>query len=401
MRKNLFIAATALVAMASCSENEVTEVATPNDNPNTIGLSTGMFATKSTVTTTNTLETVGAVSVYSDHANVPKLSFTFSLLEDKWSQKSGDDVKTWEDVTNIKDGFKVYSMFDGANVDLTDSVTNHNFTVSNDVADQKDLVYFMQKISAIPSGNAIHAIYKHALSRIRMVDATAPLEMGVHIGTASDAVKFNGFDMDGNITLNAEIDTMTWDLSALDTASRSATVSKILTSSDNSIDHDMYILPQDGKSFTYEMNSGNTPATNVEVLCWTKTKAGAPRAGWESVTAYKAENPEVHNVQVFKNGSYIDYYDAMYVKALFPITDMVKFKDAIYYNLQLNFQGTIYYAENDNYYDADGNKLTINGNETGPKPDKGEPINPDPRAPIGLTVVAKGWPLPSDTVIPK
>lgn len=158
----------------------------------------------------------------------------------------------------------------------------------------------------------------------------------------------------------------------------------------------MYIIPQGTETFTYTANSEDLPTSGVEALCitsivGTNPTPNTPRVGFVDVDAYKAANPGVTSVKV--DGS--NYSGAMYVKAIFPISE-VTFGDGTYYNLQLNFAGAeVYYKEN-KYYTEEDKEIVIEF-ETGkdqitPKPDKGEPINPDADTAIGLTVQVIAWP---------
>ncbi len=380
MKKVFLFAAMAAAVLSSCSKNEISEIATPNENPNAIGLNVGTFATKSAVTTTGTLETYAGVTLYS--ANTTFGNLPFSYASNIWTNTAS---KTWAGVTFP---VEVYSMHDGANVELTDQQLA-SFSVATDVADQKDLVYFAQTINAIPTSGMISATYKHALSRVKMSEKT-----NEDVVTSISQVSLVGFDGTAVPAMDADDNTISW------TGNSDAQTASYVYDLENAstATNDMYIIPQTSIDFA-EDTDGNADLSStisgVSLLCYT-TVAEEPRAGFVSVAVFKEKNPLVESVKI--EGASEEYTGAMYIRAILPI-DAKDFTDAIYYNLELNLAGANIYYNHDgdgdgevDYYTKDGEKLVITGTESENKPKPEDPINPDATDLISLSIIVLEWP---------
>ncbi len=369
-------AALAAGVLSSCSKNEMVEMLPQTENPNAVGLVTGTYASKSTMTTTESLHVEGTELTF--HSTNPNFGtqgdLTFTYTNNKWVAAGSP---SWDGV-NFGNGINLFSMYDGeANVvvNAASGRTNSAFNVAENVADQKDLVFFGTKLEAVPAGGNILATYMHALARVKMQNITT----GMIVDCQS--TKLKGFD--GSATPKIAVDnTIGW----VDNhdAPNASYVYKLAEAADPV--NDMYIIPQTTNTHTV----GEDAASGVSVLCMTKI-GSTQRAGWESVAAYKAANPNITSVQVAGK----DYDGVMYIKAVFPISH-VEFANNTYYNLQLDFAGASLQYTSNNYYDKDGNPITTVGIPTIPNPETGDPVNPDPNGKIGLTVQVNAWPSPTD-----
>ena len=383
MKKLFILAATAAMVLSSCSKNEVIDSSFGNDVEGAIALSTGMYASKSNDITTGELNAVGRkLTFYSDQpdfggAGAGELEFTRGATT--WTTTNN---ATWAGI-----GFpmNVYSMYEesetgGTNVPVTvgagnATLTTVPYTIDNDVANHKDLIYEAQNLTAAPVLGVITAEYKHALCRVKMTNASSSVP-----AFATDYVKVQLMGMANSCdgaTLAA--DAITWG-----TLSGSTEIVYDLANA-STVTKDMYIFPETGKTFTYVKDSEALPSTYVEVLCYTDSN-GIAKAGWSDVAKFKARNS---GASVTKGGS--SYTGPMYVKVVFPITDAITFDEGKYYSLNLNFDGSnMYYKENKKYYAADGTLLTVAGTVGTKEPDQGEPVNAKSDL-IGLTVTVLAW----------
>ncbi len=394
MKKIFLFAATAAIALSSCSKNDVSEIANPNENPNAIGLNVGAFATKSTETLTSTLQSASSstsgdtnnVTLYSNDTNFGDSGvLKFSYSSSTWSNIG---TYTWAGVDFT---MSVYSAHDGANVAVTPATGSLSYSVEDLVSKQVDLVYFGQTLSAIPTAGVISATYKHALSRIKMTNLTSST-----MTTTVTGVELMGFDGEATATITPATNTIVWSNNAAANLNYAYDLASASTTS-----NDMYIIPYKTAAFVEDAvtgNLGNAPYTGksgVTALCVTSV-SGTPIAGFADVDDFKDLNPSVESVKV--SGVAEEYDGAMYVKAIFPING-VEFIDGKYYNLQLNFAGASIYYYDDNYYTEDGEELVITGDTTTPGPEEGDPINPTATDLIGLTVIVNSWPAVENTTL--
>ncbi len=377
-------AALAAGVLSSCSKNEMVEILPQTENPNAIGLSTGIFASKSTETTTGGLHEEGKKLTFHSTDNGfgtnGVLQFTYTAGE--WSANGA----TWENV-DFTNSLSIFSMYDGnvANegdvaVDPSTGVADE-YTVESNVADQRDLIFFAQELFTIPTGGIITARYQHALSRVRMQDKTADFKDNLEVDCKM--VNLKGFDGTAVATIGVD-KSIAWSGNDDQT---DASYAYDLPGADIKT-NDMYIIPQ----LTAAHTAGDNVFEGVEVICMTKVNT-TPIAGWESVEAFKNANPGVVSVKLVTDGT--EYNGAMYIKAVFPISEET-FAVGKYYNLLLNFAGASLQYVDDKFYDEDGNELEVEGEVITPQPETGDPVNPDPKGEIGLKVQVSEWPENTD-----
>ncbi len=386
MNKILMSAALAAGVLSSCSNNEMVEILPQTENPNAIKLTTGVYASKSAEVTTEGLITDNAMLVLvaddTNFGNNGVASFTYSGNE--WVTQGGE---SWSGV-DFSNGLNVYSVYENNNgsaaVDPHTGSLNE-YHIESDVLFQRDLIYFGQLLHTIPSGGYINATYKHALTRMKMEDVTNHGATPSNLEYTYKMVTLKGFDGSAHATISAEDNTISWTNN-----DDSQDASYLYDLENQSIkENDLYIIPQKTAEHIFQKDP---VAEGVEVLCISKVKTTRV-AGWESVVDFKLENPGVTAVVLEKDGT--EYTGAMYVKGVFPISDK-EFVDGVYYNLQLNFGGASLLYADDKYFDEEGNKLEIKGETVTPKPEIGDPINPDPNGKIGLTVKVESWPSSPD-----
>ncbi len=375
MKKLLFLAATAAIAMSSCSKNEVSDIAAPSIDPSVVGLSLGTFATKAE-TNAASLITSDLVTIYSTEENLNELSFVYETSA--WAQASGGEKK-WADSWFTNGSIPLYSLHNGTTplaVTASTGKADAAFTVAGSAADQTDLVYYAAKIAAVPSSGNISATFKHALSRVKFATATSSESITADVKLIN-LCKLNNT---GTPTLYAATSSVDWGAT-----SGTATYA-------NDVENDLFIIPQT----TAYTTGGAAPADNgsiVTALFYTKT-SDAAIVGYESATAYKQKNPNAKLSLTDDETNKPDTYTgALYVKAAFPLA--YTFIAGTYYTLTLNFSGTSVLVAEEGYFSADGAPIYIyDADEEEPGVD--EPINPDAAdTEIGLTVTVSSW---GDTV---
>lgn len=368
MKKVFLFAATAAIALSSCSKNEVSDVAMPNENPNAIGLSVGTFATKSTVTSESTLQGTGVTLTTTD-ATTPTLEFAYS---GGWQNEKND--KTWEDVSIP---MSVYSAHDGANVTVTADATGSisSYSVEDAVSAQKDLVYLGQTISSIPSGGSIVATYKHALSRIKMSNSTSTTDWTCEI----DGVRLVNVMKTGDAVITPADNSIAW------TTSGSAQSYDYNYATTHVATDDMFIIPQTTEE------AADLTESYVEALCvvYGTDSAETPKLGFKDVAAYESYF-QCELTVTDEEGQ--DYTGALYAKVGFPLS-ATEFEPGTYYNFSLNFVDKTIIAGS-GYYTAEGGALTLTREDDGEVvvPEEGEETTPDESTPIGIKVSVTNWP---------
>lgn len=426
MKKLFLFAATAAVALSSCSKNEVTEVATPNDNLNTIGLSIGSFATKSTETTTTLLNTENnELSIYSYETSLIESGGTGTFDTQEFKSEGNDswtntaiETQTWKGVTFP---LFLFSMNDGTvtedygNIELTPAVSDSEspaivaddaivytalteFSVEEDVAGQQDLVYYGAALAAIPTNGEITAVFKHALSRVKM---TYEAEKGVnlYIGKVS-LVNVSGTEKHVISVNDAGASSIAWSTPESQTDSYVYyTIEEVvkLEGTDAGLDsesytaaNDMYIIPQAVTGYEAE---GNDALAYVEVVYIAEDETEIPLVGYTSGEKY----PDTASLIWGDDDTYsniVKVNEPLYVKVAFPLS--YTFVDGVYYNLNLDFGGADIFVTEDGYFDKDGDAVTMPTDAT-VTPEEDDYVNVDAETEIGLTVTVSTWPTSSSS----
>ncbi len=268
MNKNLFFAATAAVALSSCSNNEITEALEQSDNVNSIrmslatGVTRGIETTTGTVETSNTINLLYAGTASDKHGESNKgeavsgsLEMIYDKTNDVWNQ-SATDKFLWSQLA-LPASF--YSMHTGSkaltvteNKLDTINATFEEYTPNKDIAKQEDLVYYAGSIGSMPAGGYIRGNFSHALSRIEIKSNQGeyqPYVLTVDLMNVKES---------GTATLQAEGKSCAWNSSSaekiaynyLDQTKEQAPIAttngKLITSiSDKSpADNNMIIIPQ-------------------------------------------------------------------------------------------------------------------------------------------------------------
>ncbi len=388
------VAATAAIALSSCSKNDVVEVATPNDNPNTIGLSVGTFATKAGETTTSGLNTSGnVIKVYTGDQNFGTAgTATFTCSDDSWTISVDDTNGTWADVSFP---LSLYSLNTGVNEDpfgdLPVDPTNGTaaaYTVKTATKDQEDLVYYGAELGAIPSNGEISATFKHALSRIMMqYKASAESNDKLYIASVK-LVNVSGTETPtisdaATIGWSATGDTdATYAYYAATKAETAMSATTTAASFANPTASDMYIIPQT----TLEFTATSSDYSYVEVVYRSTDDSGTNIVGY----AEASDHPQ-YNSSTWEDadGTALAATDPLYVKVAFPVSK-VTLVDGVYYNFVLDFDGSSVIVAEDGFVDDEGKGITTP--DATPLPGEGEEINPDASTAIGLTVTVIEWP---------
>lgn len=415
MTRVLFFAIAASIVLSSCSKNDVSEVANPNDNPNSIGLTVGTYTTKAETNTTGMNATDNVVNIYYYGAgdNDGSLSFTYS--GSTWSEANST---TW---SNFDDLFPVtfFSLNSGTTPSgdieyksITDeSAITSTYQVKGDVSsdndnrditEQEDLVYYGAKLAAIPTGNNITAVFKHALSRIKMQYLTTD-DMLLYIA------KVRICNIDGSaiatVTVTDEsVSSITWGsnsgyestynyfadaTASTDTATDPKLAGKLnatTTATDFAdAEDDRFIIPQTASFTSVDFNS-----SYIEVIYCSTSKAGTPIIGYTSADLHP------HFSEFTDKGILAN--TPLYAKVAFPLTDFT-FSAASYYNLILNFDGNNILGAADDFVDKDGNEYDTDDFEDSHLPGKDEDVNPESTNKIGLTVAVLQWSEDSDSEV--
>lgn len=408
MKRVFILAAIAAVALSSCSKSEVFEVATPNENPNAIGLTIGSFVSKAGETTTAGLNLAGnKITIYSNDTKFGSLEFLYS--DSNWS-----NGKTWEDVAFP---LYLYSMNTGVqetgNLALTvaesatsaaaaaykvlDASTTPAAPATTDAAGQADLVYYGSKLAAIPTGGSITATFKHALSRIKM-QAKAAANYDLYIssvrlvnfdGSATPTISFdtNGASQVAWVSDNANSATAYnyyFDADATDATTGKEYAFSAATAVDFDAtvggNIDRYIIPQSTTGVTLTEGVADAGAYVEVIYC--AYVSDIPLAGCKTGIEHPQYDGSVAAWTALAS-------TPLYAKVAFPAT--LELVDGTYYNLILDFTGgDIVYIE-DGYVDEDGDAIA---EFPGDAPEAGAKVNVDAQTTICLSVTALEW---SDT----
>lgn len=422
MSRVLFFAIAASIVLSSCSKNDVSEVSNPNDNPNSIGLTVGTYTTKAETNTTGMNATDNVVNLYYYNNEGTKDNLSFTYNGSTWDEAEGT---TW---SNFDDLFPVtfFSLNSGktpsGNIEYSTYTENlaysNEYTVSGNVhssnsdrtiTDQEDLVYYGAKLAAIPTGNNITAVFKHALSRIKIQYKTPE-------NTLLYIAKVRIYNVDGKaiatISVSDEsISSIAWsdntgnsssynyfaDATASTDTPESPVLASQLATTTTATDfaattNDRYIIPQEVE-FT---SVSNTQSAYIEVIyCSTyiddTQKDETPIIGYKRAGLHEESPNFIDNVTIFED-------TPLYAKVAFPLTDFT-FEAASYYNLVLNFDGNNILGAADSFVDKDGNEYDLKDYNDDNLPEKDEDVNPDSENKVGLTIKVLQWSEDSDSEV--
>ncbi len=425
MKKLFMLAATAAIALSSCSENEITEIATPNENPNVIGLSIGSFATKAETTTTTLNTEDNIIKIYStdsDFASSGNIEFKYDDTS-TWAS-TADDAETWENAdfplylyslnTGVKaSGNLVVTPTTGsAAAAATATYTPAAVTNAETPVDQNDLVYYGSRLAMIPTNGNISATFKHALSRIMMqVKAAdgyniyiANVKLVNVIGTDTPTISVDDASASSiawanegktassnsySVTYNHyyDVDATLDDVSTTESAVEGyvytftdATAQDLATAAGSN--KDMYIIPQTSPAYDTSAIKG----THVEVTC-------CMYIGTTPVLGYRTGSEHIEYNATDEDWLALED-TPLYVKLAFPVNE-VTLNDGTYYNFVLDFTGADIEIAEDGYVDDEGE-----GVEDFPadatEPSTEDDVNVDSETAISLTVTAIAWPDDAD-----
>ncbi|MFR9558897.1 MAG: fimbrillin family protein [Rikenellaceae bacterium] len=376
-------------AMSSCSKNEVTEISTSNDNPNTIGLNVGTMVSKAE-TTTNSLVTSEEIDLYyfdsSEEAASSEINFTYA--SEAWSSTT-----KWDAIT-LSSYF--YSMHDGSDpVAVTagngSATANEEITADGDT----DLVYFGTKLAVQPTNSTITANFKHALSKLTIKGSSENYKLFI------TKVDFVFLYVAGTPTISVTdeaVSSINWDFgdnipdgySYFDNATG---VESIIESSDaigiTNSRGDIFILPQTTKA------TGTYEGENYEIKSCIDVVFRAEDADGNDVLGYEAASTWASlYTEDLDNIADVDADDVLYIKARFTFDNVVTFDAATYYSINLDFDGGDYVYFIPGYCDEDGEIIDFTKDDLGKipgQPEGGTPVNPDADTPIALSLSVLEW----------
>lgn len=406
MKKIFMLAATAAIALSSCSKNEVLEAATPNDNPNTIGLSVGTFTTKAGETTTTSLNKSGnTIKIYSSDpvdATTPFGTRTFTYSDgDGWTVDSGKT--TWSGVGfplslfSLNNGASGILLPDDLGPDVSLAAAYADYTVKATTSEQEDLIYYGAQLAAIPLNGVINATFKHALSRVMMQCQASVSYNTINFYVAS--VKLVQVDGTSKPSIRNDA-TITWADSSSDlvndadasytyfTNSATETAltldSRSYTSFSESIS-DMYIIPQTTEAFD---KASTATSSYVEVVYRSQSTTGINIVGYDLASNHPQYISSDDDWSAIASSP-------LYVKVAFPV-DETTLTDGVYYNFVLDFDGGDIEVAEDGFFTEEGNSITIPTGATAPKEE--DIINPDAATTtIGLSINIIDWPSATDS----